>query len=126
MDVDITQNLLKLWNDTQGRNGFAAYVLCCMLGQIGNAGWLWLKREIPCVAHRFISHPRATAVSIITNIGGIASVAVLIPFEAMPLQAAVVMGLLQGVSSDSVVNKNNREIWTQKERKAKNDPGPKG
>ena len=118
MDVDATQNILRLWNDTQGRNGFAAYVLCCMLGQILNAGWLWLKKEIPCVADRFIGDPRATAVSVITNLGGVASVAILIPFESMPLQAAIIMGILQGVSSDSVVNKNNRAIWTDEERAA--------
>lgn len=125
MDVDVSQNILRLWNDSQGRNGFAAYVLCCILGQIGNAGWLWLKKEIPCVAHRFVKDPRATAVSIITNIAGVASIAILIPFESMPLQAAVIMGLLQGISSDSVVNKNNRELWTAEERE-KNAARKKG
>lgn len=119
MDVDLTQNILRLWNDSHGRNGFAAYVLCCILGQIGNAAWLWLKREIPCVADRFVSDPRATIVSIITNIAGVASIAMLIPFESTPLQAAMIMGFLQGVSSDSVVNKNTRAAWTDEEREKK-------
>lgn len=118
MDVDLTQNLMKLLNEPHGRVAFVVYCLACFIGQVGHATWLWLKKEVPCVLDRFREDPRASAVSIITNFGVIAGMAVLIPFEAMPLQAAVIMGLTQGFSSDSALNKNPKAIWTDAQREA--------
>lgn len=121
MEVDLTQNIVKLLNEPNGRNAFAVYVLGCLLGQIVHAAWMWLNKKIPCVMDRFREDARATVVSIITNIGGVLGMAIVIPFEGMPLMAALVMGGLQGISSDSVVNKTKeapREVWTPAERMA--------
>lgn len=119
MDVDITQNVVKLLNQPEGRIAFVLYVVACIVGQFINAAWLWLKREVPCVIDRFRKDVRATLVSLITNAGAVAGVALLMPWEAIPLQTAIVMGLLQGFSSDSAVNKSTRPIWTEEERAAK-------
>lgn len=118
MDVDLTQNILKLWNEPQGRNAFAVYCLACLSGQIICATWLWLKKEIPCVADRFMKDPRATTVAVIANIVAIIGVAMLIPFDAIPWKAALILGLSQGFNADSALNKNTRKIWTDEERQA--------
>lgn len=131
MDVDLTQNIVRLWNEPNGRIAFAAYFVCCILGQFGNAAWLWLKKEVPCIFDRFRDDPRSTIVSLITNAWAVAGVALLMPWEAVPVQTAIVMGLFQGFSSDSAVNKNTRPIWTEeqrankkKEEKNVTQPGP--
>jgi hypothetical protein len=121
MEVDLTQNIVKLLNEPNGRIAFTVYVLACLLGQIVHAAWMWLNKKIPCVMDRFREDARATVVSIITNVGGVISMAVVIPFEGMPLEGAIVMGILQGISSDSVVNKTAhppREVWTPAQRAA--------
>lgn len=116
MEIDITQNILKLLNEPGGRIAFAIYCLCCVAGQFGNAAWLWLKDQIPCVMDRFRSEPKATIVSIITNLGAVAGIAIVMPWEAVPIQSAIVMGLFQGFSSDSALNKSTRPIWTAEQR----------
>lgn len=126
MDVDVTQNIVNLVQSPKGTTAFGLYVLGCLLGQIAHAGWLWLKKDIPCVFDRFRGDPRATIVSILTNVGGVIGVAIVIPFGDMPLMAAAVMGALQGISSDSVVNKNAREIWTTAQREAATTGGGNG
>lgn len=124
--IDVTQNVVKLLEPAAFK-AFSAYVGACFIGQIGNAIWLWLKKEVPCVMDRFRDDPRATAVAVLTNFGGIIGMAVAIPFGATPLEAAIVMGAMQGLSSDSMLNKNSREIWTNEKRaavlnKKKDDP----
>lgn len=111
MDVDLTQNILKLWNEPTGRAGFAAYCAACFLGQIGNAIWLWLGKEIDCVVDRFKKDARATIKALLTNFGLIVGIAFLIPFEGVPMSAAIVMGLMQGLSSDSKLNSSARKVW---------------
>lgn len=120
MDVDLTQNVMKLWAEPGGRNAFALYVLACLIGQLANGVWLWLKKEIPCVMDRFRQDPRSTIVALLTNAWAVAGVALLMPWEAVPLQTAIVMGLFQGFSSDSAVNKNARPIWADEQRTAAN------
>lgn len=125
MDVDLTQNVVKLLNQPEGRIAFVLYVIACIGGQFMNAGWLWLKRDIPCVMDRFKQDARATAVSMITNAWAVVGVALLMPWEAIPLQTAIVMGVFQGFSSDSAVNKSSRPVWTEEQRaanKKKDDP----
>ncbi|CAB4223372.1 hypothetical protein UFOVP1670_33 [uncultured Caudovirales phage] len=114
--MDVTQNISTLLSSSIAFKGFLAYCLACFLGQIANAAWLWLKKEIPCVIDRFRHDVRATVVAVLTNLGAIAAIAYLIPFDQMPLQAAIIMGAMQGFSSDSAINKTTRRIWTAEER----------
>lgn len=124
MEIDLTMNIQKLLNEPNGRLAFGIYVASCLGGQLASAFWLWLNKKIPTPSFRFNDDPRSTAVSIILNLAGILGVAIAMPWAAVPYESAFFMGILQGFRSDSAVNKNNRMIWTEEQRKAaaeKND-----
>lgn len=115
--MDITQVLEGLEAlDKASATALAAYVIACIVGQVGNAIWMWLGKEIDCVADRFRHDPRATVRSILANLGAILGIAALMPWAGIPIKAAIIMGLLQGAYSDSKLNKSARAIWTADER----------
>ena len=96
-----------------------AYVLACIIGQVANAVWLWLGKEIDCIADRFRDDPRSSIKSALTNLGIVVGTAVLMPWAGVPLKAAIMMGLLQGAYSDSKLNKSTRAVWSPQERAEK-------
>lgn len=116
VEIDIAQNVAKLWNAPEGRNPFALYCLGCLLGQAGNAFWLFLGKEIDCVMDRFRDDWRSTTKAILTNIGIVVGIAFAIPFEGVPIAFAFFSGIMQGVTSDSKLNKSARKIWTEEKR----------
>ena len=123
MDIDtILQGITDLSNDPASAKAFAAYVLACIFGQVGNATWMWLGKEIDCVMDRFRDDPRATIKSCLANLGVIIGIAALMPWAGVPLKAAIIMGLLQGAYSDSKLNKSARAVWTPEQRDAQVKP----
>lgn len=118
MDVDLSQ-LQAIINDRATAINFVCYCLAAMAGQFGYASKLWLAKEIDCVMDRFRQDPRATILALLTNFSTIGGVAILIPFGQMPMQAAILMGFMQGWTADSAVNKSVRPIWTDAQRAAK-------
>lgn len=117
MDTDLLlQGFVTLLDDTEARWAFIAYVTTCVLGQIGNAVWLWLGREIDCVLDRFRQDPRSSVKAILAQLGAVLAFAAAIPFEDMPLRTAIILGLLQGLAADSKLNRSARKIWSPAER----------
>lgn len=118
--MDVSQVLEGLASlDKESALALSAYVLACIAGQIGNAMWMWLGKEIDCVADRFRDDPRSTIKSSIANLGIILGIAALMPWAGVPLKAAIIMGLLQGAYSDSKLNKSARSVWTDEQRASK-------
>lgn len=117
MDVDFSllQNII---NDRATAINFVAYIMAALAGQLIYAVRLWLDKQIDCVFDRFRRDPRATAAALLTNLGVIATAALLVPFGQMPISAAIMMGLFQGISADSGINKSARPIWTAEQRAA--------
>lgn len=116
--IDWLQNFNTIFQLPATRNAFAAYVIACLAGQVGNAFWMWLGKEIDCVADRFHSDPRATVKAGLTQVGAVLVFALALPFEGVPIQTAIMLGLLQGAWADSKLNKSSRREWTPQERAA--------
>lgn len=104
--------------DKESATALGAYVVACIFGQLCNAVWMWLGKEIDCVMDRFKDDPRATIKSCIANLGVILGIAAVMPWAGVPLKAAILMGLLQGAYSDSKLNKSARPVWTPEQRQA--------
>ena len=81
MDFDaLVKGFTTLGNDPKAATAYAAFVLACVTGQLGNGVWLWLGREIECVADRFRRDARSTARAVLAQFGGIIAFAAVIPF----------------------------------------------
>ena len=119
MDLDFSSNLNVILASQAATISFLTYVSSCVVGQIGNAIWLWLGKEIDCVFDRFRHDPRATIKALVVNFGVVFSVAIVIPFDGLNWKAALILGLMQGLSADSKLNASARKIWTEEERAAK-------
>lgn len=94
------------------------YILAAAGGQVLFAVSQWARGEIECVMDRFRHNPRATLAALIGNLTAIIGVMVALPLADMPLQAVVITAFFQGISADSLLNKNARKVWSEEERAA--------
>lgn len=117
MDIDaLVKGFTTLGNDPKAATAYAAFVMACVAGQVGNGVWLWLGSEIECIADRFRRDAKSTARAVIAQLGGVIAFAAVIPFEDMPLRTAIILGILQGVAIDSKLNKSTRRVWDPETR----------
>lgn len=127
MTDDELQVALHIIQNRLAAINFVSYCVAAVLGQLACAGRLWLAKEIDCVFDRFRHDPRATLNSVLTNFTAVGLFGFAIPWAQMPLQdvlgigvmipvASIMMGLSQGYSADSALNKSARKAWTSAER----------
>ncbi len=92
------------------------YILTAAMGQMFYAVNQWARKEIDCVMDRFRHDPRSSVAAILGNITAIIGVVAALPLSEMPVSAVIITAFFQGISADSVLNKNARKVWTDEER----------
>lgn len=98
---------------------FGVLVLFGTLGMAGNYLWKWLRDEIAGSLWAYVVHqyPKRTALAFATILGYAATTVLSPVLDGAGWGVVVNMGLTTGFAIDALVNKSNRQPWTEEQRR---------